>query len=425
MMIKFLITGILRDKSRSLLPVIVISLGVFLTIFMSGWMKGIFTDMVDMNAKFTTGHVKIMTRAYAENEKQVPNDLALMDVEALLQDLNEEQPDMEWVKRIHFGGLLDVPDANGETRAQGPAVGKAVDLLSANTHEPDRMNITKSIVKGKLPSKNGEALISDEFAERFGVNLGDEVTVFGSTMYGSMMFYTFTISGTLNFGVSMLDRGAIIIDITDAQMALDMQDASSEILGYFKESGYDDLRADSVQTAFNALHSDANDEFSPQMFKLTDQGALKEMLDRGENMTGIMVFIFIIAMSVVLWNTGLLGGLRRYSEYGVRLALGEEKGHIYKTIIYEAIIIGFIGSVVGTIMGVSMCYYLQENGLDFSAMMKNIDMMMPPVYRAIVSPDLFYIGFVPGLIAMTLGNALAGYAIYKRKTATLFKELEV
>ncbi len=424
-MIKFLLKGILRDKSRSLLPIIVISLGVFLTIFMSGWMKGIFTDMVDMNAKFTTGHVKIMTRAYAENEKQIPNDLALLDADNWMQKLNTEYPDVEWVQRIHFGGLIDVPDANGETRAQGPAMGKAVDLFSENTNEPERMNITKSLVKGVMPSKSGEALISDEFAERFGVKLGDKVTIFGSTMYGSMMFQTFDVTGTISFGISMLDRGAIIVDIKDAQKALDMEDASSEILGYFKESSYDDIRADSLKADFNGKYSSIDDEYSPQMFKLTEQGILKEMLDRGENMTGIMVFIFIIAMSIVLWNTGLLGGLRRYSEYGVRLALGEEKGHIYKTIIIEAIIIGFIGSVVGTILGVGACYYLQENGIDFSAMMKNVDMMMPPVYRAIVTPDLFYVGFIPGLVAMTLGNALAGYAIYKRKTATLFKELEV
>ncbi len=424
-MIKFLLKGILRDKSRSLLPIIVISLGVFLTIFMSGWMKGIFTDMVDMNAKFTTGHVKIMTRAYAENEKQIPNDLALLDAENWMQKLNTEYPDVEWVQRIHFGGLIDVPDANGETRAQGPAMGKAVDLFSENTNEPERMNITKSLVKGVMPSKSGEALISDEFAERFGVKLGDKVTIFGSTMYGSMMFQTFDVTGTISFGISMLDRGAIIVDIKDAQKALDMEDATSEILGYFKESSYDDIRADSLKADFNGKYSNIDDEYSPQMFKLTEQGILKEMLARGENMTSIMVFIFIIAMSIVLWNTGLLGGLRRYSEYGVRLALGEEKGHIYKTIIIEAIIIGFIGSVVGTILGVGACYYLQENGIDFSAMMKNVDMMMPPVYRAIVTPDLFYVGFIPGLVAMTLGNALAGYAIYKRKTATLFKELEV
>jgi putative ABC transport system permease protein len=332
---------------------------------------------------------------------------------------------MEWVERIQFGGLLDVPDENGETRAQGPAAGKAIDLFSAESKEADRMNIKKSIVKGELPEKPGEALISDDFAERFGVNLGDEVTIFGSTMNNAMMFKTFQVSGTISFGISMLDRGAIIVDITDAQLALDMEDATTEILGFFKEGGYDDLLADSVKTEFNKKYSSIEDEFSPQMFKLREQNGLDELLTRADNMSGIMVFIFVLAMSIVLWNTGLLGGLRRYSEYGVRLALGEEKGHIYKTIIYEAILIGLIGSVIGTILGVAMSYYLQEHGLDFSALLKNVNMMMPPVYRSVVTPDLFYIGFLPGLVAMTLGNALAGYAIYKRKTAQLFKELEV
>jgi len=424
-MIKFIFKGILRDKSRSLLPVIVISLGVYLTVFMSGWMKGIFTDMVDLNAKFTTGHVNIMTRSYAENKNQNPNDLALMDVETIMKNLNKDYPDMEWVKRIHFGGLLDVPDENGETRAQGPAVGKAIDLLSPGSEEITRMNIVNSIVKGALPSKQGEALISNDFAEKFGVDIGDDVTIFGSTMNSSMMFKTFQVSGTINFGISVLDRGAIIVDISDAQMALDMEDAASEILGYFKVGGYDDLKADTVKTTFNAAYSFPDDEFSPQMFKLKDTPFLNDMLTRGESMSAIMVTIFILAMSIVLWNTGLLGGLRRYSEYGVRLALGEEKSHIYKTIIYEAILIGLIGSVVGTALGLGTCYYLQENGIDFSALMKDIDMMLPPVYRAVVFPQLFYIGFIPGLVAMTLGNALAGYAIYKRKTATLFKELEV
>ena len=424
-MIKFIFKGILRDKSRSLLPVIVISIGVFLTVFMSGWMKGIFTDIIDMNAKFTTGHVKIMTRSYAENQNQLPNDLALLEVDKLLTNLNSEFPDMEWVNRIHFGGLLDVPDANGETRAQGPAAGKAIDLFSPNSKEAERMNIVNSIVLGSMPSKPGEALISNEFAEKFGVNIGDEVTIFGSTMYGSMMFKTFEVSGTVSFGVSILDRGAIIIDISDAQLALDMEDASSEILGYFRDGLYHDVMADSVKTSFNIQFSKVNDEFSPQMFKLREQNGLDEILARSESMSGIMVTIFVIAMSIVLWNTGLLGGLRRYSEYGVRLALGENKGHIYKTIIYEAVLIGFIGSIAGTIFGVAACYYLQENGLDFSSMMKNVNMMVPPVYRAAVSPELFYIGFFPGLLAMTLGNALAGYAIYKRKTAQLFKELEV
>jgi len=424
-MIKFLIKGILRDKSRSLLPIIIVSLGVFLTVFMTAWITGVFGDMIDLSARFTTGHVKIMTRSYAENKNQLPNDLALLDVANLMDELNEEYPEMEWVKRINFGGLLDVPDEHGETRAQGPAAGKGIDLLSPNSTEVERMNIPKALVLGRIPNKQGEALISNDFAEKFSVKIGDEVTIFGSTMNGSMMFKTFTVSGTLSFGNTFLDRGAIIIDITDAQMALDMEDGASELLGYFKTNEYNDNMADTILSAFNAKYSNIDDEFLPQMFKLRDQDGLAQYLDIADNMAGIMVFFWIISMSIVLWNTGLLGGLRRYSEYGIRLALGEEKRHIFKTIIYEALIIGFLGSVIGTILGLGASYYLQEVGLDFSSITKNVTMMLPQVYRAAITPQLFYVGFIPGLIAMTLGNALAGFAIYKRKTATLFKELEV
>lgn len=424
-MIKFIFKGIIRDKSRSLLPIIIVTLGVFLTVFMSGWIKGIFSDMIDINANFSCGHVKIMTRAYAENESQIPNDLALLDVDKLMSNLNSDYPNMEWVKRIHFGGLLDVPDKNGETRAQGPAAGKAVDLLSPNSKEAERMNIAKSIVKGAMPRKQGEALISNNFAEKYGVKIGENITIFGSTMNGSMMFKTFKICGTLSFGSSVLDRGAIIIDISDAQIALDMYDGASEILGYFNEGEYIDELADTVKASFNAKYSSVEDEFSPQMFKLRDNEILDQYITMADSMSAVMIFIFIFAMSIVLWNTGLLGGLRRYNEYGVRLALGEEKSHIYKTCIFEAVLIGFIGSIIGTALGLTATYYLQENGIDFSGLMKNITMMMPTVYRAKLSPDQLYIGFIPGLIAMTLGNALAGFTIYKRKTAELFKELGV
>lgn len=407
------------------MPVIVVSMGVFLTVFMSGWMKGVFGDMIDMNANYTMGHVKVMTRAYAENEAQIPNDLALMDVSNLMQQLGAEYPEMEWVRRIQFGGLLDVPDANGETRAQGPAAGRAVDLLSPGSREAERLNIPKSIVQGRLPQRPGEVLISNEFAERFDVRLGDAVSILGSTMYGSMVVPTFQVCGTINFGMAMLDRGAIIMDITDAEQAFDMVDAAGEVLGYFKSGLYDDELAVALRDSFNQQYLQENDEFAPMMVRLRDEPSLKQYLNMADNMSAMMVMIFVIAMSIVLWNTGLLGGLRRYTEYGVRLALGEEKAHIFRTIIYEAVIIGSIGSVLGSAMGIAVCYYLQENGIDFSAMMENVTMMMPTVYRAKVTPELFYIGFIPGLLAMTLGNVLAGYAIYKRKTAQLFKELEV
>ncbi|MFA6128536.1 MAG: FtsX-like permease family protein [Bacteroidales bacterium] len=422
-MIRFILKGLLRDRQRSLLPVIVVVTGVFLTVFLQCWMTGILGDLVDFNARFTTGHVKVVTKAYFERIEQTPNDLALGETDKLIGSLQKEFPDMEWIQRIRFGGLIDAPDSRGETRSQGPAVGWGIDLLSPGSKEVERMNIKKSLVKGSIPSRRGEVLVSDQFADKLKVVPGDQITLLGSTMYGSMTVYNFTVAGTVKFGSSVLDRGAFIADIHDVQLALDMPYAASEILGYFNTNHYERQQAAANVTRFMA-GSDPNDPYAPVMVSLRDQNGLSSMVDYMDVVSAIFIMIFVMAMSLVLWNAGLLGGLRRYGEVGVRLAVGESKGHVYRSLVWESVLIGLIGSVIGTAIGLILSFWLQRHGIDVSAFMKNASMMLPAVFRAEVTPSSFYIGFIPGLFATVIGTSLAGIGIYKRKTAQLFKELE-
>ncbi len=424
-MIRFLFKGLLRDKSRSLLPIIVVSIGVALTVFLSGWIRGAMSDVIDMTSKFDTGHAKVTTRAYRENISQVPNDLAILGADQLTRDLHKKFPDTQWVQRIKFGGLLDVPDDQGETRSQGPASGMAIELLSPTSQEVERLNIASSIVAGKMPEKPGEALIGVDFAQKLQLEPGGSVTFFGSTMNSSMTFMNFTVSGFVCFGSAVMDRGAMIIDISDARNMLDMEDACGEILGYFENGVYSDSRAMAMAGAFNDAYSNDPDQFAPVMARLKDQGNLASYLDYVDSFSLIFVGIFVVAMSVVLWNTGLIGGLRRYQEFGIRLALGESKNLIFQSLIAEALLIGIMGSIVGTTIGVIGAWILQVHGVDIGSMTANSTMMMPSVIRSKVTPDLFYIGFIPGVFAMVLGNLLAGMGVFKRETAQLFKELEV
>jgi len=89
-MIRFFIKGLIRDRQRSLLPIIVVTLGVMLAVLMQAWITGILGDMVDFNARFSTGHVKIMTRAYSENVDQKPNDLALLNADEFVAELEKD-----------------------------------------------------------------------------------------------------------------------------------------------------------------------------------------------------------------------------------------------------------------------------------------------------------------------------------------------
>jgi putative ABC transport system permease protein len=404
----------------------VVTIGVMMAVFMRGYINGIMVDMIEQTARFNTGHVKVVTKAYAENMNQAPNDLALLEVSELKEDLQNEFPGMEWVSRIKFGGLIDVPDENGETKSQGPAMGIGLDLLSGNSEEAERLNLGKSLVRGRLPDSRGEILLSDDFSRKLEVDPGKEVTLIGSTMDGGMAIYNFMVSGTVSFGNTALDRGTIIADIHDVQEALIMDDAAGEILGFFNTGYYEDEIAAPVLRTFEEKFSDDNDEYAPVMLRLRDQEGMSIMVDLTENMATIITIVFMIAMSLVLWNAGLLGGLRRYGEVGIRLAIGEEKGHIYRTMIIESVMIGFAGTIIGTAIGLGLSWLMQTYGLDISEFTKNATtgIMMPNVIRARITPPDFYIGFIPGLLSTVAGTMLAGIGIYKRQTARLFKELE-
>jgi putative ABC transport system permease protein len=415
---------LLRDRSRSLFPTLTVIAGTALTVVMYSWIRGTEADIIRANANFNTGHVRVMTRAYTAEVDRTPNDLALLGAGELVGELEQRFEDFDWVSRIRFGGLLDIPDATGETRAQAPVTGLAIELIDESSIEREVLNLDNALVRGKLPTAPGEIVVSDELATRLELELGETATLISSTMYGSMATTNFTVVGTVEFGVTALDRGAILADLEDVRFALDMTDAAGEILGFLSSGIYDEERTAQAAAEFNAWIGDGGDEFSPVMGNLRAQSGLATTLDLAGAVSFALITIFVVVMSIVLWNAGLIGALRRYGEMGLRLALGEPKGHIYRTLILESITIGLIGSVIGTAIGIACAWYLQEKGINIEPFLKNASMMIFNIMRARVTTTSLFIGFVPGLLATILGTSISGLGIYRRQTSQLTKELE-
>jgi putative ABC transport system permease protein len=422
-MIKFLFKGLLRDKSRSLLPIIVVSIGVTITVFLQAYLNGIFTESIEATAKFSSGHVKVMTQAYKDNLSQLPNDYALTDADTVLDNLNRNFPDMKWAERIQFGGLLDVPDSLGQTRVQGNVMGMGIHLL-LNEDEIQRMDLKSKLMSGKFPTRTGEILITNELFQKLKLKLNDKVTLMSTTMYGEMAMYNFRVVGTIHFGTEALDRGLIVADIADVRTALNMENASGEILGFFGNSMYNNGNAKKLSEDFNRKYANPDDKFSVVMVAMSELSGMDFLIGYAENVQFIIILIFVFTMSIVLWNAGLVGGLRRYGEFGLRLAIGENKNEIYTKMVVESLLIGLVGSVIGTAIGLFFSYLMQVYGIDTSDMMQNSTMMTPTVFRSQINTTTYFIGFIPGVLSTVIGALLAGIGIYKRQTASLFKELE-
>lgn len=423
-MIKFLLKGIFRDRSRSLFPFLTVAVGVMLTVFLYCYIKGAESNFIESSARFSTGHVKVMSRAYAAEADQNPNELAYIGVKSLLGELRQEFPEMIWTPRIRFGGLLDIPDETGETRSQGPVAGLAVDLFGSESPERLILDIEKAVQSGNPPRRPGEIIVSADLAATLDVRPGDTATLISSTMNGSLAMANFTVAGTIRFGVTAMDRGAVLADLSDIQEALDMEDAAGEILGFDQDFIYRDGDAEDMAGRFNARREAEGGEFLPVMVTLKSQSGLADLLAMMGMFSSVVVVIFVAAMSIVLWNAGLMGSLRRYGEIGVRLAMGENKAHLYRSLIAESMLIAIFGTIAGTAVGVAIAYYIQVHGIDISSFMKSSSLMITDVLRAQVTPLSFVIGFMPGLGATFIGTSISGIGIYRRKTSTLMKELE-
>jgi putative ABC transport system permease protein len=424
-MIRFLLKGLLRDRSRSIFPLLIVTAGVALTVLAQTWINGVVNDLIETNARFKDGHLKVLTRSYAEQKHQNPIDLSLTKTNHWLKTLRQDYPSVNWQPRIHFGGLLDFPDMQGETLVQGPVIGMAVNLFEKTSQESKYLNLEKALVSGILPQTPGEILVSHAFFEKLNLPLGHRASLISSGIDGGMVVYNFKVTGTIDFGVAGLDRGAMVADIKDVQEALNMLDMAAEIFGYFQAGFYMDADAMTIASRFNQKYAKTDKPFSPVMhtFRNSEIGG---KLDFFKGYLSFMITLFIFIMSIVLWNTGIMNGIRRYGELGLRMAMGESKGHIYLTFIGEAFMIGVIGSMLGTALGICPAYYLQEVGFDISKMMgSGTKILMNSVMRAHITTTTFWIGLIPGVGATFIGALISGLAIFKRQTAELFKELEI
>lgn len=427
-MINFLFKGLIRDRSRSFFPLIIITAIVSIIIFFSGFLNGIYNSLFFNTALVNSGHIKVVTHAYNLEYQLLPNDLAILESDKLIDNLDKQYQEYIWTPRITFAGLLDVPDNNGETLTQSPVFALGIDFLSNNSTQFEVWNLHEKITKGKVFSNENEILLSEKLAERLNISPGNVVTFIGSTMDGAFSTYNFLVSGIFNLNLGPIDKDMMIVDIKGAEIALDMENAASEILGYKKDLFFNDKETVSMRNEFNIQFSDTTDLYRPFMLALRDSNQMSTIVDFSNVIMFIIMALFLIVVTLVLWNMGIMNGLRRYGEIGMRLAIGETKGHVFKSMIVESLMIGFLGSFFGTIMGISVTSYLEKVGLDYSKAIDSLNssnFAMPNVFYPQVTSELFYIGFIPGILATVFGTMLAGRAIYSREMAQLFKELEV
>lgn len=431
-MIRWLLKGIWRDKTRSLFPFLVITVGVTLLIYLLGFMEGMFAGMIDITAHLDTGHLRFVNKPFYNEEHLNPLDRALAGQKTTLQWLQKNgDPRIEWSPRIRWGAIMDVPDEKGETRSQTPVIGMAIEMLGKDSLERKRLDLEKSVIAGVIPTRAREMLVGYKLAEALGLSLGDSVTLLGQNFDGGMATDNYQVVGLVKFGLAAMDKKMALIDLSDAQQTFYMEDMVTDFLGFlpmnvgYKE--YDQLKQN-IMDRLPALKENPPGEWAsdddPIILSVLDQRNMRVLSENFELVDDVVIGVFAFLMVLVLWNAGLLNGVHRYGEMGLLLALGETHKKLIGLMALEAFTVGILGSAAGCLIGGGVVYYLQEVGISTHGISETSGMMMSDIIRARVSMDAFVFAVIPGITASVVGNLIANLAIFQRSEANLFRELE-
>jgi len=431
-MIAFLFRGILRDKSRFLFPFSIVAIGVTLVITLVGFMEGVFMGMIDMTANLDAGHLRLVNKPFYDEEHLRPLDRSLAAQSETLNWLKKNSPEKtRWSPRIRWGALLDVPDKNGNTVSQTPIVGMALDLKDKKSLELKRLRLEESLIDGKIPEQDKEMLMGDQLAKTLNIELNQAVTLLGQSFDGGLVMDNYRVVGLVKFGVSAMDKKMVLIDLADAQDSFYMEDMITDWLGFlpaqYSLGDYEAIKKNMKQPLSKLIEmppkSWAEDD-QAILLTIRDQQNIGAIADKFNIIKGFVVGIFTFLMMLVLWNAGILNGIHRYGEMGLRLAFGESHWRVIFNTGIEGLFVGVLGTLAGCIFGGVFAWFLQEVGINMGDSFAQSGLMINDVVRARLTTGAFIQGVIPGVFASVAGNLIASIAIFKRTESNLFRELE-
>lgn len=343
--------NIWRHKRRTVLNLLAIAFGTGLLVFNLALQLGSYDAMVENSTQMFFGQFQIQDKSY-QSKPRMENTIA--DIEARAEKLRKQLALDRITVRANGFALLST-----ENRSFG------VFLVGMQPESEAKVTTLPGLVRqGSFFSQADQEgiVIGESLAKNLKVKQGDELTLLGSGLDGSLAATVLKIRGIFRSGSNDLDRQFAVISFTTFQDVFSMQGHGHAIV-----VGIHDVdRMKSIETYLKKVLKEEKNLRVLNWEKLLP--GMKELieLDFASGWFFYGSLIVIIAFSIL--NTFLMSALERTKEFGVMLALGFQPHNISLLIIVEAIFLGLIGACLGILLGSLINMYFLTYGFSIPGM---------------------------------------------------------
>ena len=198
------------------------------------------------------------------------------------------------------------------------------------------------------------------------VGVGDRISMSGKSLHEEMRKRTMTIIGIYDINLASLERQGLYISLGEAQRLYDLGDNVTEVIIYTEVTGKEDSIVKTLNASLSGYEITTWKTAIPELSSTVDM--------KNAVMTGFSIVILGIA-SIGLFNILLMAIYERTQEIGLLGAIGFKPRQISLLFLYEGIMIGLVGAVVGTIMGYLITSVIGIFGIDYGFAVDMVDYM--------------------------------------------------
>lgn len=374
--------NVLRNRTRTLLTMGAIALGVAGLVVVGGFVEDLFAQLAEATVHSQLGHIQVYRKGYFEFGAQQPTRY-VMDAPAEVDAALRQVPGVsDALHRLNFQALL------GSGRADWAVLGEG--------GEPDkesRLGTFVTYTEGRALAAGDRLgmVVGRGVARALRLRVGDSVNLIVSAEGGAVNSLEFDVVGIFRTFSKEYDDRAVRIPLAAAQELMDTR-AVNAIVVTLAETRGTDVAAARLAALLPAGRYDVKrwNELSDFYEKTV------RLFDRQFFVMNIIILAMVLLSALNAIN---LTYFERTGEFGTMLALGNSGRTLFRLLMLENVLLGFLGAAAGVVVGTLAAIVLSAAGIP-----------MPPPPNS----DVGYVALVrivPAVVGMAFAVGVAAVAI--------------
>lgn len=373
-----------RNWRRTAIALVAIVLGLILLLLLDGVIKGSDQAIFGNAVRLYGGNMQVHAPGFREKISRLPL-LPLADADAVVAAAHAQPQVVAAAKRINTGGLISSREGAFPVSIIGiePAIEAPLSMQAEH------------IATGRFlqPDDADALVIGRKLADLLKVNAGDRVILVGRRKNETTRQRTMTIVGIYDLKIPDAEKGTVFMTLAEAQSLYNLRDQVTEVTVSLQNVSQNGVVLAALRAALPAYEVDTWETLKPE---------IREAMDTKAVFAGFFGLIVVLIACIGILNLLLMAVFERTREMGVLAALGMKRRQLISLFLLEGTLIGFIGAVVGCILGGLVIGAIGQVGIDFSSvqgMGEATALMGTRLYPALTVTDTITRGITVTIVA--------------------------